>query len=212
MARLPAAIFLAALFTGFTFGDTIISDLCCNGTSGSSGGSIAVSWTQTGTYTNVTIGANLVTSNGLSTSTGTAYLLTMIGTGADASDEVVAPFSISVHGNPGVNSLTPLFSNVTLGPGTYFLAVVPTSVNQVDSLDWDGTSSPVQILGAGVTRGSEELLAGSFNSAETSTSTFYNFVVTGTPQAQSSSAPEPSTPGMILGGLAAFAIFQRARK
>jgi hypothetical protein len=211
MAQLRTTILLAALSTGLTFGGTIISDLCCGGTSGSTGGSFAVTWTETGSYNNVMIGANLVTSNGLSTSTGLAYLLTAIGPSADASDEVVAPFSISVIGNPGVNTMTTLFSGVTLGPGTYYLAIVPTSVNQSNSLDWDETGVPVQVLDTGVTQGSDESLAGSFNSAETASAGFHNFLVTGTPATQSTT-PEPATTVMMLGGLAGFAIVQRMRK
>ncbi len=201
MRRLGTAFFMTALLTGFSFGGTIISDLCCNGTSGSYGGSVAVSWTETGSYTNVSIGANLATNNGLSTSTGTAYLLNMIGPGATSANELATPFSITVNGNPGVNSITPLFSGLTLGPGTYYLAIVPTSVNQTNSLLWDGGSSPVQILGTGVTEGSDESLAGSFNSAETPLSSFQNFVVTGTPQAVSTT-PEPTSAALILIGLA----------
>jgi hypothetical protein len=212
MARFRAAIILATLCTGLAFGDTIISDLCCNGTSSGGGGSIAVTWTQTGTFSNVSIGANLATSNGISTSTGIAYLLNMIGPGASSSNEVATPFNITVTGNPGVNSMTPLFSGLTLGPGTYYLAIIPTNVNQINSLDWDGTSIPVQILGTGVTQGPDELLAGSFNSAETSTDIVHNFVATGTPQASSSSAPEPATPVMILAGLVILAMVQRMRK
>ncbi len=205
--------------TGPAFGTTIVSDVYNGvGTSGSSGGWKAVTWTQTGTYNNVTIGANLATNNGLSTSTGTAYLMTQVGPGTTAANEVTTPFAISVSGNPGGNVMTQLFSHLTLGPGTYYLLINPTSVNSVDSLDWDEAGSPLRTLDTGVTQGSDLAISGSVapfppaSSSVSSTSASLIFSVTGDPVVGvPSTTPEPSSIGMMLAGLAALGFTVRKR-
>jgi len=216
------AFFLLATaieLAGPAFGATIVSDVYSGGTTGSSGGWKAVTWTQTGTYSDVTIGANLATNNGLSTSTGTAYLMTQLGPGTTAADEVTAPFAISVSGNPGLNTMTQLFSHLTLGPGTYFLLIDPTSINMIDSLDWDGTNPPLQTLDTGVTQGSNLELSGSvaaFSPASSSvalTNVSPIFSVTGdlVPVTGTSATPEPSSIGMMLAGFAAVGFTVRKK-
>src|SRR5579884_57844 len=207
---------VTAIFAACGFGGTIVSDVYSAGTSGSSGGLYFTSWTQTGSFTNVAIGANLATDNGLSTSTGTAYLMDAIGPGTTAANEVASPFAITVTGNPGINTMTALFTGLSLGPGTYYLVIDPSSFNQVDSLFWDETSPPLQTLGAGVTQNSDEQVNGTPNSFPPASSFVDKsnsliFSVTGDPVA-TSGVPEPASVLLTLGGLAIFGAGARVRR
>ena len=101
-----------------------------------------VSWTQTGTFSGVAIQANLVLNGGAGT--GTAYLTTQIGAGTTTAQQVAtAPVSIS---NTNQQSLTTLFSGLTLGPGTYYVTVSRTS-----GLDWVFSNAAITTVGIGVT-------------------------------------------------------------
>jgi MYXO-CTERM domain-containing protein len=214
---LAAASFLALP----AFGATIVSDLYNGFTSGNSGGFHVVTWTQTGSYTGVSIGANLGTANGLSTSTGTAYLMDLIGPTATSLNEVTAPFSISVTGNPSINTMTPLFSGLSLGPGTYYLVINPTSTGQSDSLDWALTGTPLQTLDSGVTQGTDLTNSGAVAGfpPASSTTTEANsliFVVNGTMTTSMpptpSGTPEPSSLALAALGFSALAAWRFRRQ
>jgi hypothetical protein len=97
------------------------------------------SWTQSASFSNVSISALLA-----GTGTASAYLTTQIGPGTDAGDVVASttfPF--------GPPLLTTLFSGLSLGPGTYYLVIGGTG----DIGSWYGTTTPVVTTGAGVTAG-----------------------------------------------------------
>ena len=106
------------------------------------GSAVYVSWTQTGTFSNVTIQANLSSSSG--TATGNAYLTTQVGAGATVAQQV-ATTSISTSNPASSGVSTPLFSGLTLGPGTYYLVV--SGVN----LGFGTSASSVTVVGTGVT-------------------------------------------------------------
>jgi hypothetical protein len=210
--RCAAAVFLA----GSAWGGAIITT-AVNGSTGSGGGPFAVSWTQTGSYTNVAIGAVLASDNGLSTATGTAYLMNLIGPSATSANEVTTPFTgIAAGGNNSLSEV-PLFSGLSLGPGTYYLVIVPADFNQVDSLDWDFTTTAAVTLGSGVTENSDQVVSGSpagFGPASTfvTEANHQLFSVTGDASQgppPPSGAPEPSTVMMMAGGLAAIGTFAR---
>jgi hypothetical protein len=78
------------------FGDIIVSD-SAGGTSGSIHAFLAVSWTQTGTFDNVTIAAPLE-SNLPTQSTGTAYLSNDLGSGA-GNGNLLHTFNVSTNNN-----------------------------------------------------------------------------------------------------------------
>jgi hypothetical protein len=102
--------------------------------------------------------ANLADESGNGTATGTGYLLDQIGPGTTlVGNEVpgVAPIAVSVTGNPGLNGMTKVYSNLTLGPGTYFLVIDPTDT----SLDWDETSSVALVRDVGIAQGASEVPA-----------------------------------------------------
>jgi hypothetical protein len=213
--RLAAA---AVLLGGSAWGGTIIAE-SISGTSGSSGGILAVSWAQSGSFTNVSVSAVLASDNGQPGATGTAYLMNLIGPSASAANEVTAPnTSISVGGN---NSLTEdlLFSGLSLGPGTYFLVIVPTDFNQVDSLDWDLTNPGSVALGGGVTQNSDEAVSttpAGFGPASTFATQANRqlFLVTGDASQNPpppNGAPEPSTIATMAGGLIWLGVSARRR-
>jgi hypothetical protein len=108
------------------------------------------SWTQSVTYTGVTITANLWDRSALAAATGTAYLMTQVGPGTTSANEFGgnAHFSINI-GNLTTTPIT-LFSGLTLSPGTYFLVISQLQ----SSLVWDaGTTFPNSVvLGTGVTQ------------------------------------------------------------
>ncbi|MBN8906253.1 MAG: hypothetical protein J0H99_06455, partial [Rhodospirillales bacterium] len=76
-----------------------------------------VSWTQTSTYSNVTITAGLA--NALPNSVpgqGTVYLTKRTGPGTSVADEIAR---ISLSNIPAAGALETLFTGLTLGPNTY---------------------------------------------------------------------------------------------
>jgi hypothetical protein len=127
------------------FGEVIVSDTL-GGSTGSENAFLAVSWTQTGTFDNVSIKAGLE-SNLPTLSSGTAYLSDKLGSGAMSAD-VLYTFAVSTNNNTP-STMISLFSGLTLGPGTYYLSINPGS-----GLFWveSGTPEPSMIgfLSAGL--------------------------------------------------------------
>lgn len=107
---------------------------------------VAVSWTQTSTFTDVVISA-LVGTNNPSVNQGTAWLTQSIRPGtAPGSEFAQAAITFPVFGPTS----TMLFTGVTLTPGTWYLVLsAPASAT---TLGWmNGNFTPV--TGAGVTMG-----------------------------------------------------------
>jgi|ERR1017187_4147392 hypothetical protein len=214
----------AALLAGPAFGGIIVQDLWSTGSTGSTTGWRAVSWTQTATYSSVSIGADVSSGDGHDIATGTAYLMTQLGPSplTTAANEVTAPFSISVSSNPPINTMTPLFSGLTLGPGTYFLLIDPNPITGVNALYWAETYPSLQSLGTGVTQGWDVVLSGSIAAFSPASSYVgYSpgpdhpsliFSVNGTLVTGGGSTPEPSTIVMFLSGLAGIGIALRKRR
>lgn len=111
----------------------------------SSGGSgnrvFATSWTQTGTYSDVSISADLFGLDAPNV-TATAWLTTAIGPGASIADQLATTT---------VNSDN-LFSGLTLGPDSYFLVISISSGSS--AAGWSSSSAPAPITAADVTIGS----------------------------------------------------------
>jgi hypothetical protein len=193
---------------------TVVSDLFGTGGTGESPDLWAVSWTQTSTYTDVTIDA-FIGGNGLvAPAEATAYLMSQIGPGTTSADEVTTPpFSIDLPYGP--DSFVQLFSNLTLGPGTYYLVIDPTS-----NFGWGGDTIPAQILGTGVTQNLDGLDSGTIASfAPASSFTAQNsdtrlFSVTGTLSSTGapSPVPEPSTTVLLAIGLGGLGMLARRRR
>lgn len=190
------------------FGTTIISQEFSAGSTGSFNELSVVSWTQTGTYSNVDILANISNISSSGTATATAYLMNQIGSGATAGNEVVSPVTASVTGNPGLNAMTTIFSGLSLAPGTYYLVLDPNSTD----FHWDLTIPPQVVTDAGVTAGLSETAAtvAGFPPASTFGSESYSFIyeVTGT-VGGATSTPEPSTAVMFVIASVAIAAWRR---
>jgi hypothetical protein len=103
-----------------------------------------VSWTQTVSSTNTTIGAVL---DAAASETGTAYLTNAIGAGFGAGNllytSVYTAPDLTLNQIYDLNNTqyTTLFSGLSLNPGTYYLFLTGPTVG---SINWvgDGTSAP----------------------------------------------------------------------
>lgn len=214
--RLLTSILLTLAWAGAASAGTIVSNTFTGvNSAGAVSSLLAVSWTQTGTYINVDIGANLISNGSSSPATGTAYLMSRIGPGTTAADQVAAPLAVSVLGNPGINAMTTIFTGLTLGPGSYYLVIAPDAVSGTDALYWDGIVPPSATLDTGVTLGPAQILSGT-QAAYAPASTFTTstitpiFIVTGT-TAPVSSAPEPASALLVALGAVAGAAMRLRR-
>ena len=112
---------------------------------------LGATWSQTFTATGVAISSPLghifPVPNPL-VLTGTAYLTRQIGPGTTVASEVAR----AAFERPATTTFTEvrLFSDLTLGPGTYYLVLVPT---QDEGMGWIATDSPTITLAAGAASG-----------------------------------------------------------
>jgi hypothetical protein len=102
---------------------------------------VAISWTQTSTYTNVSISAGLAGSG-----SGDAFLMTSIGLGTTTASQIATSPIVF----PGSPTVVGIFSGLTLSPGTYYLLFSGAVTNQPSG--WEVTFSPTIVLDSGVTR------------------------------------------------------------
>ena len=168
-------------------------------------------WTQTGTYSGVTIQASLVGSGDfVNALTGTAYLMSQVGPGTTTANQLATPFAISLAS--GLTNVT-LFTGLTLGPGTYYLLINGGTL----PVGWGVTSTPSFTTDAGISGIAELTLSGGqagyapASSFTTPTSgEQFLFTVTGTP-VTGSPTPEPGTSALIATGIAALALIRRKR-
>jgi hypothetical protein len=107
--------------------------------------SLAVTWSQTTTYSGVTITALLSTTDS-NPAPGTAYLSTSLGPGAV---NFVAPASFIVPATQNTPGPVTLFSGLTLPPGTYFLTISNATSNNLGWAFVSGGATPA--TGPGVT-------------------------------------------------------------
>jgi len=222
MSAKPLVFLLAASFSAMAGPVTIVSVL--GGTFGSeiTGAATYVSWTQTSTYTGVTVQAELFDQVDPD-ATGVAYLTNQLGPGTtQLSNGQSTPFNIDITNTSP--ALVTLFSGLTLGPGTYYLVINPTD----SELAWQGyTTSPTVTTASGVTLGSNAVCfttdgtppctlpayppASNF-SCEFCSKDAGSFLYQVTGTLQSSGVPEPATGGLMLAALGVGALLLRKRK
>lgn len=154
-----------------------------------------VFWTQTETYTDVSISAYLSSSGFDGDGSGTVYLTNAIGPGTTMANEIA---QISLSGLPSAPApATNLFSGLTLGPGTYYLT---SSDGSLPGLAWENFDSVAVNVAPGGSIGPEVNIGISPPPAfppAASLSAFpvnFAFSVTGTPAA----VPEPSSVPLLL--------------
>jgi len=200
------AAVLVLIVLSFPLGATTIisTDLGSAGYTELFGGFAAdVAWTQTGTFSGATVYAEIDPGgNGTtpSTETGTAYLTTQIGPGTTVADEI-ASTSFSVTGLAFDPTDDPLFTGLTLGPGTYYLVLTATGSQPGG---WEITSTGITpVTAPGVTDidlGHQGTGTASYPPALSFSLVNGNpleFSVTGT----SSATPEPSTLPLVCATL-----------
>jgi hypothetical protein len=196
---------LIAAITGISmYGDVIISDTPGSGSLGTDGSDFAaVQFTLTSTFTNVEVQVPIKTF--VSESSGEVYLTNKLGTGATAANIIAENTSFSTT-NSNATTLVNVFTNITtpitLGPGTYFLAIDELG----GALGWLGSSAPAQTLDTGVTQGPDLGYGGTVASTPIA-SAFSDrnapsdllFTVTGTPVQGVTATPEPRYAAILLG-------------
>lgn len=124
-------------------------------------GLFVVAWSQSNSYSNVSISAPLQDSSSggpMSGTEGTAYLVSQIGPGTSAANNVAPPVQVSGLG-PAFTTRQ-LWTGLTLPPGSYYLVFAPTT-NSPMSMSPQGASSPdfSGLAGPGVTPKGEINLA-----------------------------------------------------
>ena len=171
-------------------------------------------WTQTGTFTNVSITMPFEDnslSGPISGVEGTVYLMNQVGPTATPANELAPPESVS--GLTGSFSTVSLFSGLTLGPGTYYVVLFSTNGSPL-SMSPEGSSTPVVTAASGVTALPDGLAFTtalfppasnmSFNPPSSPGNMFIN--VTG----DSSTVPEPGAAWFFGLGLVALVLRRRA--
>jgi len=113
------------------------------------------SWSQSITYTNVSISAPLKDGSSpapIAGVEGTVYLVNHIGPGTTAANNVAPPVPLSGLASTFTN--IPLWTGLTLPPGSYFIVFASTNNNPM-SLSPQGVSNAVTATGLGVAVGTE---------------------------------------------------------
>jgi hypothetical protein len=112
---------------------------------------MTMSWSQSNTYTNVSISAPLADfSNGgpIGGTEGIVYLVNQIGPGTTMANDVAPPVLIS--GLTASFTTQQLWTGLTLPPGTYYLVFASVN-NWPMSMSPQGSSTPSPTIGPGVT-------------------------------------------------------------
>jgi hypothetical protein len=181
----------------------ILSVTAASGEATALGGSgfLGESWSSSNTYANVNISAQ-VSSAPFSTDpivSVTAYLTSQIGSGTTLGDQI-ATATVAVPGFSPDFGYTTLFSDLTLGPGNYFLTLAATDPTDSGTAAWAGYGPGRVATDIGVAWLGDYGVGGVANLSYPPASefhfdpSFYGFEVTGEPVSSSGSEPSTSMP------------------
>ncbi|MBI4902971.1 MAG: hypothetical protein HY820_05005 [Acidobacteria bacterium] len=186
-------------------------------------GAAVVSWTQSVSYTNVSISAYLfanVPALAGQPEQYKAYLTNIAGPGTTAANNIASP--VTGAGIPFVapapGSPTLLFSGLTLGPGNYLLTI--QALNTSDGgLLWESKAGLVPTVGAGVAYGALSLAMsdgsiGQLDAGFAPASSFAQLSPNGTVMFEVSGdlvAPEPTNLLLCGAGFLALGLLRRYR-
>jgi hypothetical protein len=172
-----------------------------------------IGFTTTSTFTNVSIEAKLSSGNFQDNGAGTVYLMTSVGPGTTAADEIARLSLINVPYATSSTSFSLLFSGLTLAPDTYH--VVAAADAGAGGLGWiEAGIGFTEFAASGVTIGSdmaglgmaayppatEDLLSGAFG---------LMFRVTGDPV---NGIPEPSSVALFGSALALLLVTLQGKR
>ncbi len=166
---------------------------------------LAVGWSQSNTYTNVNISAQLGTWTG--PATGTAYLTTRIGPGTTIADQV----AVTAFTFPNTLTDFTLFTGLTLTPNTYYLTIAnPASGTGT----WAGRGGTATLTtDAGVARlGAYVIQNTSIYPPASSYSGTSDLFYTVRGNSVTAAVPEPATMFLLGTGLAGVAAKVRKRR
>jgi hypothetical protein len=159
---------------------------------------LEMTWTQTGTFDNVQISANIGSLSSTPQS-GTAYLQTTI---FPASTFATQPITFPTGGG-----YVTVFSGLTLSPGTYTVRLYsPTTAG---STAWYGADTIIYSSDYGSTHLSDSSVDSGGSVVHTGLTTQLLFSITGTPAAPPSSVPEPAS--LVLAGSGLLAVLWTRR-
>jgi hypothetical protein len=177
---------------------------------------LAVSFTLTSSFTDVSISASLSNTQPSGSYAGTAYLTSQIGPGTTVADQYASDvFLVPPTGTVGGTQVNPtvVISNLNLGPGTYYLVLAANGTSSTGGLGWQDATDATTTTAPGASADSVGLsdAGNTQNFSYTPASTFSALIAPDDSLLYSVTVPEPSACGLLLigCGLVAFSFYRR---
>jgi hypothetical protein len=125
---------------------------------------VSTSWSESKSYTDVSIAALVDSAIVGGTPTADAYLTTQIGPGTTTADEIArtrftVPVALPVCSPASCGAMVTLFSGLSLGPGNYFVTMGPDPISS-GVVGWFPALDPTVVLDTGVSEGNSFIASG----------------------------------------------------